>query len=91
MIRVIKRVDGRYETQDVEFGRVYKWCPECVVLECGCGKRLILTASATICDECGTDHAAVIREELTARQLADDKAAHPWRYWHSSEDTGIPC
>ncbi len=90
-MRVIKRVDGRYETQDVEFGRVYRWCPECVVLECDCGERLILTACATICDECGADHAAVIREELTARRLAHDKAVHPWRYWYSSGDTGIPC
>ena len=91
IVRVIKRVEGCYKAQDVEFGRVYKWCPECVVLECDCYERLIVAAFATICDECGADHAAVVRDELAARRLADDKAAHPWRYWYSSEDTRIPC
>ncbi len=42
--------EGRYETQDVEFSRVYRWwCPECVVVECDCGGRSILTASVTTC------------------------------------------
>jgi hypothetical protein len=75
VVRIVKRIEGCYETQKVESGRVYRWCPECIVVECDCRKRLILTASVTICDECGTDHAAVVREELTARRLADDKAA----------------
>ena len=35
--------------QEVEFGRVYKWCPEYVVIECDCGERLSLTGSTTVC------------------------------------------
>jgi len=38
MVRVIERSGGRYEVQEVEFGRVYKWSPECVVIECDCGE-----------------------------------------------------
>ena len=27
MVTIIERTGGRYEIQDVEFGKVYKWCP----------------------------------------------------------------
>jgi len=60
MAWVIKRVEASYETQDVEFGTVYRWYPECVVVECDCGERSILTAFSTICGGCGADHAAIV-------------------------------
>ena len=41
--KIIERVKAHYEVQDVEMGKVYRWCPESVVIECGCGKRLSLT------------------------------------------------
>jgi len=49
MARVIERSGGRYEVQEVEFGTVYKWCPECVVVECDCGDMTILTPSMATC------------------------------------------
>ncbi len=88
MVRVIKHLEGRYETQDVEFGKVYRWCPECVVIECDCGARQTLTASMTSCGECGADHAVVVREELAARR--PEEITCPWRYRDSPEDTGMP-
>ncbi len=84
---VIERAEGRYEIQDVEFGRVYKWRPEQVVVECGCGERATLTACETTC-RCGADHAVVVREELVG--CSEDETLHPWRYAGDSEDTGIP-
>ena len=43
-MEVIERVQPHYEVQEVEFGKLYKWRPERIVLECECGKRLSLTA-----------------------------------------------
>lgn len=88
-MRVIERVAGYYDVEEVEFGRVYRWCPGCVEIECECGERLVLTASATTCGECGTDHATTVREELSVWRLGDE-AARPWRSWRTSGDTGIP-
>jgi len=89
VVKVIERSGGRYEVQDVEFGQVYRWCPECVVVECDCGEKWILTPSATTCGWCGKDHAAVFREELDAGR-AGDEALHPWRYAGDREDFGLP-
>ncbi len=63
----IERTEGHYEVQEVDFGRVYRWCPGCVNIECECGARLAFTVSSTaICPRCKATHAATIREELTA-------------------------
>jgi hypothetical protein len=85
---VIERSEGRYEVQEVAFGHVYKWRPERVVVECDCGRTLTLTNSETTCD-CGADHAAVVREESSAKRFGNEHP-HPWRHLHYSEDTGIP-
>src|SRR5918992_1453256 len=65
---IIERAKAHYEAQDVEFGRVYKWCPECVVVECECGKRSThkgsdLIGSEIIC-ECGEDRVVDLGEEV---------------------------
>jgi len=91
-VRVVEHIEGRYEAEDVEFGRVYRWCPGSVVLKCACGvEKLTLTGSTTTCDECGADHASIVREVLVGRRSQRDRDTHPWRYWDpSSEDTGLP-
>ena len=88
-VKVLERREGHYETQDVSFGKVYRWCPQCVVIQCVCGEKVTLTSSRTIC-QCGADHARLIREELACRKPKDEAALHPWRLWHSSESSGIP-
>jgi hypothetical protein len=65
MVRIIKHTEAHYEVREVEFGEVYRWCPERLVLECKCGERPTLTISVTACDGCGTDHMASFRGELT--------------------------
>jgi hypothetical protein len=75
--KVIERVDARYEVQDVEFGKVYKWRPQSVVLECDCGEKPALTASKNACGECGADYRDLLEEVLEARP--QDKVGHPWR------------
>jgi hypothetical protein len=96
-VQVIERVPEHYDTQETQFGRLYRWCPECVVLECKCGKRKTLSrwdlieAKKPAC-ECGKDNAANVREEVVLELLDEDYEAHhhPWRYWHPTEDSGIP-
>jgi hypothetical protein len=92
---IIEQTEGHYETQDVELGRVYKWQPGSVTIECEeCGKRSTHTKSALIRSlitcECGKDHTARIREELVFQVLEDTDILHPWRDWHPSKGTGIP-
>lgn len=88
MVTVIERTEGRYEVQEVEFGKVYRWLPERLMVGCGCGRTLSLTTSETSCD-CGADHAAIVREGLAAERLRNEPP-HPWRQLHYSEGTGIP-
>ena len=45
MLTAAKRTGGHYEVQELDFGRVYRWCPERVDIECECGERLDVTAS----------------------------------------------
>jgi hypothetical protein len=96
-VRIIERVAEHYEAQEVEYGRVYRWCPETIVVECDCGKRSIfkrseLVASEASCGECGKGIRSDIREELVVQLLDENNETtrYPWRYWHTTKDTGIP-
>jgi hypothetical protein len=89
-MKVVDRVEAHYDVQAVEFGRVYKWRPESVLIECECGERLSLSTSVTSCGACGADHTVVVQEELTDR-LQKDEVLHPWRYTRDrQEDGGLP-
>jgi hypothetical protein len=92
MPQVIQSTEGRYDVQEVEdFGRVYRWRPESVVIECDCGARPTCTSSRIACGECGADHTVLIREWLAGtRRLKGDEVARPWRSWHPPENAGIP-
>ena len=89
---VVECVQGHYESEKVPFGRVYRWPPECVMAECGCGERATLTSSMTICGGCGTDHAAIVQEWLPIERVAGtDEARRPWRLVGDCEDESLPC
>jgi hypothetical protein len=86
VMQVIERVAEHYDAQNTEFGRIYKWCPEGVVVECKCGKRMTLNRfdlieAGAYC-ECGMEHTASVREEVVIQLLDEDYEAHhhPWRY-----------
>ncbi len=89
-MQLIEVLDEHYETQEVPFGRNYKWCAQSAVVMCACGKRSTFKMSA-LCDsvaacECGADHTAGIQVELQSQQpevlgqtLEDyETAHHPW-------------
>ena len=94
MATVIERAQGRYEVRAVEFGKVYRWCPERVVVECDCGGRPALTLRRTTCG-CGADHADAVRADAVRAELETlrppDEALRPWRYAEEDEDAGLPC
>ncbi len=84
-MQVIERIAAHYDAQEVEFGRIYRWCPECVVVECDCSERMtlkrldIIIDSGVICEECGAKVSPRIREEVVIELLDEDDAAiHPW-------------
>ncbi len=97
-MKIVERIPAHYESEEVEdLGRIYRWCPEQVVLECGaCGTRVThrrseLITSIVTCGECGARSTASVREELLVELLTEeDEVAHPWRYWTSREDAGLP-
>ena len=90
-MQVIERLEEHYELQEVPFGRIYKWCPECIEVECDCGERLAFKLSTftgfwAVC-ECGADLTADIQEELQGHQPEvqgqmledyDEATHHPW-------------
>ena len=97
-MKVFERIAEHYDVQEMPFGRAYHWSPEQVVVECKCGTKLSLKKSEVIGSEvssceCGKDNTATIREELVIQLLDEEYEAHrhPWRFWHTTKDSGIPA
>ena len=95
-MRIVERIGGHYEAQEVAFGMVYTWRPESVVAECECGqratfKRSDIVGGSVITCECGLDPTTRIQDELVSDPLDEqDKDVHPWHYWSTSKDNGLP-
>jgi hypothetical protein len=80
LAKVIECVQPHYEVQDVEMGKVYRWRPQSVVVECECGENQTLSASKHACEECGADHRPLVEEVLEAHPDEDEEGFdHPWR------------
>jgi hypothetical protein len=86
--KITDRARAGYEVEEVEYGKIYTWKPETVVVECGCGEETALTPSEDTCEECGAEHAALVREDLANRQSQNDEDVYPWRY--SGDDGASP-
>ncbi len=88
MSTVIERIQGHYQVQETPYGEAFVWCPECVVVECDCGERPVLSTSQSTCG-CGADHAVLIREELTSRRSSEE-VSHPleneYREWRIRQE-----
>jgi hypothetical protein len=56
----------------MSYSKAYVWSPECIVVECDCEEKLVLTASEAVY-RCGTDHTSLVCEE----RVSDEKM-HPW-------------
>ena len=80
MTTVVLKTPGHYERKEEPGGDSYVWCGECVVVECGCGRRLALTLSETAC-ECGADHADLVGVRVASRRRSPSDL-RPWREEH---------
>ncbi len=61
MVWIIEHTEAQYKEKEMEFGKVLKWCPERLVLECGCGERPTISRIVTACDGCGKDYMLVFQ------------------------------
>jgi len=59
MATIIERIESHYEAQKMPYGKAHVLYQECVMVECDCGERLVLTASEALC-RCGADHTALV-------------------------------
>ena len=88
MTTVIERTKGHYEVHETSYGEAYVWCPECIMVECDCGERPVLSASLTTCG-CGADHAVLVWEELASKRLSEE-VSHPlddeYREWRKKQE-----
>ena len=89
MAKVIERARARYEVEEVEYGKVYRWQPETVVVECTCGEEASLIPSETACKECGAEHTGLVRENIPDLQPQNDEYVHPWRFWNDEDDEAL--
>ena len=79
--KIIERVEARYETREVPFGKVYEWHPAYVALECDCGERLIITATSTTTGcPCGARLGGFVRYVQEHEDHLPDRLTHPWFY-----------
>ncbi len=95
-VEVVECVEGRYESEKVSFGWVYRWRPACLAARCGCGESVTLTCSMSTCPGCGTDHAAIVQEWLLPERRgatqADGALLHPWRRASERDESqSLPC
>ncbi len=81
MTYTLRRVEAHYESREVPFGKIYKWHPAYVAVECGCGEKLVIAGNdtATTC-RCGAEFGALAHEIKEREGRLPDKAAHPWDY-----------
>ncbi|MBA2692585.1 MAG: hypothetical protein H0U65_08855 [Rubrobacter sp.] len=56
---IVEHTRGHYEVLEVHSGRDCVWCPECVVVERGCGEMLHFTNPGEAVCRCGQGHAGV--------------------------------
>lgn len=86
-MRVVEREREHYDVQEVPYGKVYRWHPERIIIECDCGERLIWTAPVTVC-RCGANY-VYPGEEGTKRR--PEATHHPWideyEEWRRQKET----
>ena len=77
MAKVIEHVEACYEVEEMEFGTVYRWCPESVVIECDCRQSFsVKSAKDASCPSCGADYSRGLGRRLASKPLTEEEAYH---------------
>ncbi len=72
---MIEQVEACYEVEEMEFGTVYRWCPESVVIECDCLQSFsVKRAKDASCPSCGADHSRGLARRLASKPLTEEEA-----------------
>jgi hypothetical protein len=82
---------GHYETQDVEFGKVYKWVPADALIECECGQLFTTEGiTASSCPRCSADYTRAVRRLVGQPPKEDDtsttNAQRKYQKWMKGEE-----
>jgi len=82
MSHIFERVQARYESREMPFGKVYRWHPARVALECDCGEKVTLeaTSTTTTCRRCGADLGGFVLDIGEREGRLPDALTHPWFY-----------
>src|SRR5215211_1526517 len=82
MVQILERLQAHYESSEVPFGKVYEWHPAYVAIECECGEKVTLRATATIttCGCCGAELGTFVHGIREREGRLPDKLTHPWFY-----------
>ena len=82
MAKSVARLEGHYEVGEAPFGRKDDWHPASATLECDWGKKITLTAVASIIPtrRSGVDHSAVIRDTQGREERLRHEVARPWQH-----------
>ena len=82
MAQILERVEARYESREMLFGKVYDWHPASVALECDCAEKVTLnaTSTTTTCSGCGADLGTFVHVIREREDRLPDKLTHPWFY-----------
>jgi hypothetical protein len=82
MAQILERLQARYESREMPFGKVYQWQQARVTLECDCGEKVNLkaTSTTTTCGRCGADLGSFVRDIREREGRLPDDLTHPWFY-----------
>jgi hypothetical protein len=83
MAQIVERIQARYESREMPFGKLYQWHPARVALECDCGEKVTLEATSsttTTCCRCGADLGSFVRDIKGREGRLPDTLTHPWFY-----------
>lgn len=81
MTRITKNTEAHYETDEVPFGRSYKWHPAHSVVECDCGEKLTFTGTSAVTTcRCGADYGSLVHDIHRREERPRDADIHPWLY-----------
>lgn len=81
MTQITKNTEAHYETDEVPFGRSYKWHPAHIVVECDCGEKLTFTGTSTVTTcRCGADYGSLVHDIHRREERLRDEDVRPWLY-----------
>jgi hypothetical protein len=82
MVQILERLQARYESREMPFGKVYQWHPARVVLECDCTEKVTLEATSTTatCSRCGAELGSFVQDIGEREATLPDDLTHPWFY-----------